>query len=74
MGHGPKLGPAINGNTASLSFKHVGGGLKNASGKKDLRFFEIAGKDAKYVPAKAWIEGDTVIVQSDKISAPVISI
>ena len=61
---------AINGNTASLSFKHVGGGLKNVSGKKDLRFFEIAGKDAKYVPAKAWIEGDTVMVQSDEISAP----
>lgn len=61
----------IKGDTASLSFKHVGGGLKNTSGEKDLRFFEIAGKDAQYVPAKAWIDGDTVVVQSEKIAAPI---
>ncbi|MCF7848245.1 MAG: hypothetical protein K9M45_05285 [Kiritimatiellales bacterium] len=56
--------------TAVLSFRHVGGGLKNKSGGENLRFFEIAGKDGKYVQANAWIEGDTVVVQSDQIPAP----
>jgi sialate O-acetylesterase len=61
----------IDGGKAILSFKHVGGGLKSASGGRDLQFFEIAGKDGKYVPAEASIDGDTVVVHSDKIPAPV---
>lgn len=56
---------------AVLTFKHVGGGLKNKSGEKNLQFFEIAGKDGKYVPADAWIERDTVVVQNSKIPKPV---
>jgi len=40
-------------------------------GGKTLKFFDIAGKDGKYVPADAVIEGDTVLVQSSKVSAPV---
>ncbi|MDP6636745.1 MAG: sialate O-acetylesterase [Phycisphaerae bacterium] len=55
---------------AVLTFKHVGGGLKSASGGK-LKFFEIAGKDGKYVAAEAGIEGQTVVVQSTKVSKPV---
>jgi sialate O-acetylesterase len=61
----------IDGAKAVLSFKHVGGGLKNRSGGKKLRFFEIAGADGNYVAADAWIEGDTVVVQSKQVSAPV---
>ena len=61
----------ITGGKAVLTFKHVGGGLKNVSGTKRLKFFEIAGKDGKYVPAGARIEGDTVVVQSPKMSEPV---
>ena len=56
---------------AVLSFKHIGGGLRNKSGGKKLEFFEIAGKDAKYMAADAWIEADTVVVQNRKISKPV---
>ncbi len=58
-------------NKAVLTFKYVGGGLKNKSGEKELKFFEIAGKDGKYVTANAWIEGETVVVQSPQISKPV---
>jgi sialate O-acetylesterase len=61
----------IKGGKAVLTFKHVGGGLRNKSGEKALKFFEIAGKDGQYVPADAWVEGDTVVVESKKASAPV---
>ncbi len=61
----------IEGNKATLTFKHIGGGLKNKTGEKKLKFFEIAGKDGKYVPADAQIAGDTVVVQNDEISKPV---
>ena len=61
----------ITGGKAVLTFKHVGGGLKNASGGKQLKFFEVAGKDGKYVAADARIEGDTVVVQNGRISEPV---
>jgi sialate O-acetylesterase len=50
-----------------LSFESVGGGLK-ADG--ELRGFEIAGEDWKYVAAKATIEGDKVIVSSDAVAEP----
>ena len=36
-----------------------------------LKFFEIAGNDGKYVAAEAWIEGDTVVVQSSEVPVPV---
>jgi sialate O-acetylesterase len=61
----------IEGNKAILSFKHAGGGLKSKSGAKKLKFFEIAGKDCKYVPADAVIEGNTVVVQNSEVAAPV---
>jgi sialate O-acetylesterase len=51
----------------ALSFDSIGGGLK-AEG--ELRGFEIAGADGKYVPAKATIEGDKVIVSSDAVAEP----
>jgi sialate O-acetylesterase len=56
---------------AVLTFKHVGGGLRNASGGKQLKFFEIAARDGKYVPAEAIIEGANVIVQNPKVAKPV---
>jgi sialate O-acetylesterase len=52
---------------AKLSFNSVGGGLK-ADG--DLRGFEIAGADGKFVPAKAAIEGEHVIVSSESVAEP----
>ncbi|MBK1792288.1 sialate O-acetylesterase [Persicirhabdus sediminis] len=55
---------------AILSFKHVGGGLKNKSGEKQLKFFEIAGPDGNYQPALAEIVGDTVVVSNESITEP----
>jgi len=61
----------ITGNQAILTFKHIGGGLQNKSGETNLKFFEIAGANGNYVPAEAWIAGDTVVVQSTNVLAPV---
>ena len=52
-----------------LSFDHVGGGLI-AKGDEQLKGFSIAGADRKFVWADAKIEGDTVVVSSDKVSEP----
>ncbi len=60
---------SVSGNKATLSFKHVGGGLVAKEG--GLKGFSIAGADDKFVEAKAEIVGDTVVVSSDAVSAPV---
>lgn len=59
----------IEGNKVRLFFKHVDGGLVAKGG--ELRGFAIAGPDRKFVWAKAKIEGDTVVVWSDKVPNPV---
>jgi sialate O-acetylesterase len=67
---GPTLdGMTIAGNHAILTFKHLGGGLVAKDG--DLKGFTIAGADGKFVDARATIEGDTVVVSSDAVAAPV---
>ena len=67
---GPTLdGMTIAGNRAILTFKHLGGGLVAKDG--ELKGFTIAGADGKFEPAKATIEGDTVVVSSDAVPAPV---
>lgn len=53
---------------AILTFTQVNGGLV-AKGNT-LAGFTIAGSDKKYVPAKAEIKGDTVVVSSEAVSAP----
>jgi sialate O-acetylesterase len=67
------LGPVyksakFEGNTATLSFDHVGGGLVAKDG--DLVGFTIAGKDGKFVPAKATIKGETVVVSAEGVAEP----
>ncbi len=54
---------------ATLTFAHVGGGLKSRD-DKDLTTFEIAGDDGKFFTAKAKIEGETIVVSSDKVAKP----
>ncbi len=54
---------------AVLSFDHLAGGLVAQNG--DLTGFTVAGEDKVFHPAKATIEGDTVVVTSDKVSKPV---
>jgi sialate O-acetylesterase len=55
-------------NQVKIKFDHSAGGLI-VHGKK-LEGFTIAGKDRKFVPAEAVIDGDTVIVSSASISKP----
>lgn len=55
--------------TIKLKFDHVGGGLI-AKGGEVLKGFAIAGEDQKFVWADAKIDGDTVIVSSDKVEKP----
>jgi sialate O-acetylesterase len=59
----------IEGNKITLSFSSVGSGL-NAKDGGELQYFAIAGKDKKYVWAKAHIEGNTVVVWNDDVADP----
>ena len=54
-----------------ISFTSIGKGLTVKSGENELKGFTIAGKDGKFVRAKAQISGDKVTVQSDKVAEPV---
>ncbi len=58
------------GNKFMLEFEHVGGSLV-AGGGEPLKGFAVAGADRKFAWADAKIEGDTVVVSSDEVSAPV---
>ncbi len=53
-----------------IRFKHVGSGLVSKDGK-ELNEFLIAGADKKFVPAKAVIDGETVVVSAEGIERPV---
>jgi sialate O-acetylesterase len=59
----------VDGNKAVLAFEDVGDGL--VSKGDSLKGFAIAGADRKFVWADAKIEGDTIVVSSDKVAAPV---
>ena len=59
----------VQGNKAILHFENIGGGLV-AKGDS-LKGFAIAGADKKFAWADAKIEGNTVVVSSDKVSVPV---
>jgi sialate O-acetylesterase len=59
----------IEGNKITVHFTQTNGGLFSKGGP--LTYFEIAGDDQIYVPAKAEIIGETVEVWSDKINKPV---
>ena len=48
---------------------HTGGGLV-ARDEKPLSDFSIAGGDGKFVPAKAEIDGETVVVSAEGLSDP----
>jgi sialate O-acetylesterase len=60
----------VKGKEVILKFKSIGGSLL-AKGGGELKGFAIAGADRKFVWAKARIEGDTVVVSSDDVAAPV---
>jgi sialate O-acetylesterase len=53
---------------AVVSFTHTEGGLVAAGG--ELKGFVVSGADGKFVPAKAEIKGNTVVVSSEAVRAP----
>ncbi len=59
-----------NGNRLVITFSNTGTGLKT-KGKDGLHSFAIAGKDNRFVWAKAAIQNNKVIVWSDEVSNPV---
>lgn len=61
----------VDGDKAIISFNNIGKRLKSTSKYGYIEGFAIAGADNKFVWAKAYIEGDKVIVYSDNISKPV---
>lgn len=61
---------AVNGNKATLTFDHLGSGLVAIDGEA-LKQFAISGEDKEFVWAEARIEGNQVVVWSDRISQPV---
>ena len=59
----------VEGNKIRIDFDHVGSGLKSRDGKP-LSWFTIAGKDGDFVEANAVIDGNSVVVSSEKIADP----
>jgi sialate O-acetylesterase len=51
-----------------LNFSHINGGLTASGG--ELRGFEVAGPTGTFMPAKARIDGDRVIVSSAAVPKP----
>ena len=56
-------------NTIEVRFSNVGSGLASRD-KKPLTWFSIAGTDGKFVPAKAEIVGNKVIVTAPEVPNP----
>jgi sialate O-acetylesterase len=54
---------------AVLQFNHIGSGLIAKDGP--LKDFVIAGADKTFVPAKAEIRGEKIVVSSDQVANPV---
>jgi len=59
----------VEGSQIRVAFDHLGGGLDARGGL--LKAFAIAGADKRFVWADAHIEGDTVVVSSAEVCAPV---
>jgi len=59
------------GNKIRVAFTQTGSGLMAKDKYGYLKGFEAAGADQKFHYAKAWIEGNEVVVSSDEVSAPV---
>ena len=60
----------VEGDKVRVTFESLGGGL-DAKGGEPLKYFAIAGEDRRWVWADAKNEGDSVIVSSAKVKAPV---
>jgi sialate O-acetylesterase len=59
----------VKGNKVEIRFSNIGSGL-TSKGSNELKYFALAGDDNNFVWAKAEIQGDKVVVLSDKINNP----
>ena len=59
------------GNRATLTWQNVGDGLTTPDKYGYLKGFEIAGNDQKFYPARADIQGNTVVVYCPDVPNPV---
>lgn len=60
----------VDANLAHVQFAHTTGGLV-AKGGGELKGFQIAGADQRFVDAEARMDGDAVVVSSPQVSVPV---
>lgn len=70
---GPTLDPGgvkIDGDAIRIGFQNAAGGLKTRDGAAPSAF-TIAGKDGRFHPAQATIDGQSVVLRSSKVPAPV---
>jgi sialate O-acetylesterase len=61
----------VDGNKIRLTFTHAGSGLRVKDKYGYLKGFEVAGADQKFHYAKAWMEGNEVVVSCDDVPTPV---
>ena len=59
----------IDGRRVRIRFDYAFGGLRSRDGRP-LNWFTIAGADGEFVPAQAQVDGDSVLVWSDKVEKP----
>ncbi len=59
----------VEGNSIRLKFAHTAEGLKTADGNAPTEF-QIAAAEGEFVPATAKIDGHTIVVSAESISAP----
>ncbi len=60
----------VEGNTVRLSFNETGSGLMAKDKYGYVKGFEVAGADKKFKCAKAWIDGNDIVVSAEGISSP----
>jgi sialate O-acetylesterase len=60
----------FDGGKVVISFEHTAGGLKSRN-ENPLSHFLIAGEDKTFVPAKAEIVGETVVVSGENVAKPI---
>jgi sialate O-acetylesterase len=59
------------GNKIIISFQHTGSGFMVKDKYGYIKGFEVAGADKKFHYAKAFIDGNKIIVMSDEVEKPV---
>jgi sialate O-acetylesterase len=64
-------GMKVDGDKIRVSFDNLGGGLLVRDKYGYLKGFEVAGNDQKFHYAKAWVDGNEVVVSTTLVGDPV---